>query len=61
MQDSDEQRITTFNFPEVERQVFKRNFLDTVVIELRYPTYLRLKETEPLDISESIRERFPIV
>ena len=60
MPSSGERQITPFNFPVVERRVFDRNFLDTVVIELRYPTYLRLKEKEPLDISESIRERFPI-
>ena len=59
MPSSGEQQNTTFNFPAAERKVFKRNFLDTVIIELRYPTYLRLKEKEPLDISEAIRERFP--
>jgi uncharacterized protein (TIGR04255 family) len=30
------------------------------VIELRFPTYLRLKEKEPIDISEAIRDQFPI-
>ena len=59
MPSSGEQQIIPFNFPAAERKVFERNFLDTVVIELRYPTYLRLKEKEPLDISEAIRERFP--
>ncbi len=52
--------MITFDFPRVERKVFKQNFLDTVAIELRYPTYLRLKEKEPLEISESIRNRFPL-
>ena len=60
MQNSDRERIRTFNFPEVERKVFKKNFLETVVIELRYPTYLRLNEGEPLQISESIRGEFPL-
>ena len=60
MQNSDTRRIRTFNFPEVERKVFKKNFLETVVIELRYPTYLRLNEGEPLQISEMIRDEFPI-
>ncbi len=60
MQNSQEQHITTFSFAEVERRVFDRNFLDTVVVELRYPTYLRLNESEPRAISESIRCRFPI-
>ncbi len=40
--------------------MFKRNFIESAIIELRYPTYLRLKDQEPLEISESIRERFPI-
>ncbi|KKZ11053.1 MAG: hypothetical protein TQ37_07780 [Candidatus Synechococcus spongiarum 15L] len=52
--------ITYFRFPPVDRKVFDRNYLDTVAIELRYPTYLRLKEKEPLEISEAIRERFPL-
>ncbi len=59
MPSSGEQQNIPFNFPAAERKVFNRNFLDTVIIELRYPTYLRLKEKEPLDISEAIRERFP--
>ena len=52
-------QLATFNFPEVERKEFNHNFLDSVVIELRYPTYLRLKQDEPLEISESIRGEFP--
>lgn len=51
--------IRYFNFPQIERQIFEKNYLDTVVIELRYPTYLRLKEKEPVEISERIREQFP--
>ena len=53
-------QFSPFRFPEAEREVFKRNFLDTVAIELRYPTFLRLKEKEPLEISDSIRTRFPM-
>ena len=60
MPSSVEQQVNTFNLPEIERKIFRCNFLDTVVIELRYPTYLRLKEKEPIEISEAIRERFPI-
>lgn len=60
MGNSDQRYTTTFHFPEVKRRVFKQNFLDTAVIELRYPTYLRLNEKEPIEISESIRGRFPI-
>ena len=51
--------MATFNFPKVERKVFKENFLDTVSIDLRYPTYLRLKYKDPVEISEAIRKRFP--
>ena len=52
--------ITYFRFPPVDRKVFDQNYLDTVIIELRYPTYLRLREKEPLEISEAIRSKFPI-
>ena len=60
MRDPNSQQIAPFQFPNVERKVFKRNFLDTVAIELRYPTFLRLKEKEPLGISDSIRKHFPM-
>lgn len=56
-QDSD---IRYLNFPEVERHVFPNNFLDLVVIELRFPTLLRLKKAEPLEIQEAIFGEFPI-
>ena len=52
--------ITHFQFPPVDREIFDQNYLETVVIELRYPTYLRLREKEPLEISEAIRAKFPI-
>ena len=58
--DKQTKEISHFQFPPVERIIFDRNYLDTVAIELRYPTYLRLKEKEPLEISEAIRERFPL-
>lgn len=51
--------MATFDFPIVEHKVFKRNFLDTVSVDLRYPTYLRLKYNDPVDISDSIRKLFP--
>ena len=51
--------IQYFRFPPSERKDYDRNYLVTVAIELRYPTYLRLKETEPTEISEALRERFP--
>lgn len=59
MKGSRDQVCQGFNFPQAERKEFPKNFLDTVVIELRFPTLLRLKETEPTFISESIRNRFP--
>ncbi len=49
-----------FKFPIVERKVFKNNFLKDVIVELRFPTFLRLKESEPVGISEAIRSQFPI-
>ena len=36
----------------VWQRIFDRNYLDTVAIELRYPTYLRLKEKEPLNADD---------
>ena len=60
MPSSSGQQITAFNFPKAERREFECNFLDTVVIELRYPTYLPLKEREPIEISAAIRNRFPL-
>ena len=60
MPNSSEKNLASFSFPSVERSVFERNYLHTVVIELRFPTFLRLKEKEPIEISESIRQRFPI-
>lgn len=60
MHSSHERQIKGLNFPEAKRKVFSHNYLESVVIDLRYPTYLQLKEKEPLDISKSIRKRFPI-
>lgn len=51
--------IRYLSFPEVERKVFEQNYLDRAIIELRFPTLLRLKEKEPAEIQESIREQFP--
>ena len=45
-----EDTVRYFNFPKVERKVFERNFLDQVIIELRFPTLLRMKEKEPSEI-----------
>ena len=58
--DKKNNETTYCHFPAVERMVFDSNYLETVLTELRYPTYLRLKEKEPVEISEAIRKQFPI-
>lgn len=54
-----EESIRYPKFPKVKRKVFSRNYLDQAIIELRFPTLLRLKEKEPAEIQDSIREQFP--
>jgi uncharacterized protein (TIGR04255 family) len=58
--DESEKSISYSKFPKVERKVFSHNYLDQVIIELRFPTLLSLKEREPKDIQNSIREQFPL-
>ena len=58
--DKKTEKIQDFQFPSVKHQIFDQNYLDTVATELRYPTYLRMKEKEPVEISEAIRDRFPL-
>ncbi len=48
-----------FQFPEVPREVFDKNYLDQVIVEIRYPTYLHLKETAIPEISDKLRKDFP--
>ena len=52
--------IRYLSFPSVERKVFDSNFLERVIVELRYPTYLPLNDSEPTEISKAIRDRFPL-
>lgn len=48
-----------FGFPKIEHRVFDKNYLDSAVVELRYPTLLRLSESPPVEISEALRSKFP--
>lgn len=48
------------NFPFEKRRVFDENYLQQVIIELRFPTLLKLKEEEPSEIQQQIRNRFPL-
>ena len=48
-----------FSFPKVEKREFEKNYLDSVVIELRYPTLLRLVDGDPVDLQNVLRSRFP--
>lgn len=48
------------NFPPVERKIFSKNYLDLVLVELRFPTLLRLKKSEPQEIQEAIFNEFPL-
>lgn len=48
------------NFPFEKRRVFDENYLQQVIIELRFPTLLKLKEEEPSELQQQIRHRFPL-
>lgn len=51
---------TPLNPPPAKRQEFENNHLDTVIVELRYPTYLSLETESPTELSKQWRSRFPI-
>ena len=46
-------------FPERERVVYKKNVLDSVICQLRFPRVLRIAEKPPSEFQERIREEYP--
>jgi uncharacterized protein (TIGR04255 family) len=48
-------------FPDVERVVYGRSPLVSVVAQLRFPRILRIEGSPPADFQERIRDKFPLV
>jgi len=46
-------------FPEAKRVIFKKNPLDSVVCQLRFPPILRIDTEIPSEFQEAIRQEFP--
>ena len=46
-------------FPEKQRIIFKKNPLDQVICQLRFPPILKIDTEIPADFQEEIREHFP--
>lgn len=46
-------------FPEVKRVVYKKNPLDQVICQLRFPPVLRIDTEVPAAFQERVRENFP--
>lgn len=47
-------------FPDVERVIYKSNPLHEVIVQLKYPSILRIDTQEPADFQDEIRRIFPI-
>ena len=48
-----------FNFPKTQQRVFEKNYLESAVVELRFPTLLRLGQGEPISLQDVLRSQFP--
>lgn len=46
-------------FPEKQRIIFKKNPLDQVICQLRFPPILKIDTEIPADFQEEVREHFP--
>jgi uncharacterized protein (TIGR04255 family) len=47
-------------FPEAARVVYKKNALDRVICQLRFPPILRIESEPPTSFQEAIRSSFPM-
>jgi hypothetical protein len=45
--------------PEVERAQFKKNFINTAVCELRFPTILEYETKQPVELQRALRKEYP--
>lgn len=50
---------TLLNLPHVDPIQFKKNYLDQVVVDLRFPILLEIPETNPVEIQKKLRSKFP--
>ena len=46
-------------FPEVQRVIYKKNPLDQVICQLRFPSILKISTELPAEFQETIRKDFP--
>jgi len=47
-------------FPDADRVIFKKNVLEQVICQLRFPTILRIDTEVPSAFQEKIRHKFPM-
>lgn len=50
----------TLNLPSVARVVFPRNYVRLAVCQLRFPTFLELRDHPPVEFQKRIRKTFPV-
>lgn len=48
------------NVPKAERKVMQTNLLDFVIVEIRFPTILKIRRECPEQFQEGIRDAFPL-
>ena len=46
-------------FPEVKRVIYKKNPLDRVICQLRFPPILRIDAEPPVKFQDRVRKEFP--
>jgi uncharacterized protein (TIGR04255 family) len=47
-------------FPEAPRVIYRKNPLNRVICQLRYPSILKINTESPADFQESIRREYPL-
>ncbi len=50
---------TTLTLPDIEAVVFERNFIQTAVCELRFPTLLEFETQPPTQLQKALRKDYP--